>query len=70
MSNFSPSEVAWRGNVAGQDLVLMPVDLTAAVTGIAAAADSGQLPATRLAEAATRVYALRLALGRIPASLA
>lgn len=67
VDNFSPSEAAWRGIAAGQDLVLMPVDPTAAVTGIAAAADSGQLPATRLAEAATRVYALRLALGRIPA---
>lgn len=67
VDNFSPSEAAWRGIAAGQDLVLMPVDPTAASTGIAAAADSGQLPATRLAEAATRVYALRLALGRIPA---
>ncbi|HEY5878214.1 MAG TPA: hypothetical protein VIU11_04855, partial [Nakamurella sp.] len=52
---------------AGQDLVLMPVDPAAAVAGIAAAAESGQLPAERLADAATKVYALRLALGRIPA---
>jgi len=66
VDNFSPSEAAWRGIAAGQDLVLMPVDPTAAVTGIAAAADSGQLPATRLAEAATRVYALRLGAGSDP----
>ncbi len=65
--NFSPAEAAWRGIAAGQDLVLMPVDPRAAVAGIVAAADSGQLPADRLADAATRVYALRLALGRIPA---
>jgi hypothetical protein len=28
--------------------------------------ESGQLPQDRLADAATRVFALRLALGRIP----
>jgi beta-N-acetylhexosaminidase len=67
VNNFSPSEAAWRGIAAGQDLVLMPVDPEAAVTGIAAAVESGQLPQDRLADAATRVYALRLALGRIPA---
>jgi beta-N-acetylhexosaminidase len=66
-NNFSSAEAGWRGIVAGQDLVLMPVDPEAAVAGIAAAADNGQLPAERLADAATRVYALRLALGRIPA---
>jgi beta-N-acetylhexosaminidase len=65
--NFSPAEAAWRGIAAGQDLVLMPVDPAAAVSGIAAAAETGQLSADRLSDAATRVYALRLALGRIPA---
>ena len=67
VDNFSPAEAAWRGIAAGQDLVLMPVDPEAAVSGIAAAAASGQLSADRLADAATRVYALRLALGRLPA---
>ncbi len=66
-SNFSSAEAAWRGIAAGQDLVLMPVDPEAAVAGIVAAEQSGQLPADRLADAATRVYALRLALGRTPA---
>jgi beta-N-acetylhexosaminidase len=65
--NFSSGEAAWRGIAAGQDLVLMPVNPEAAVAGIAAAAESGQLSADRLADAATRVYALRLALGRTPA---
>jgi len=67
VDKFGPAEAAWKGIAAGQDLVLMPVDPEAAVAGIAAAAASGQLPADRLADAATRVYALRLALGRIPA---
>jgi beta-N-acetylhexosaminidase len=65
--NFGPDEAAWRGIAAGQDLVLMPIDPDAAVAGIVAAVDGGQLSADRLADAATRVYALRLALGRIPA---
>jgi beta-N-acetylhexosaminidase len=66
-NNFGPDEAAWRGIAAGQDLVLMPTDPDAAVAGIVAAVDGGQLSADRLADAATRVYALRLALGRIPA---
>lgn len=66
-NNFGPDEAAWRGIAAGQDLVLMPTDPTAAVNGIATAVETGQLSAKRLADAATRVYALRLALGRIPA---
>ncbi|KJL27656.1 glycoside hydrolase family 3 N-terminal domain-containing protein [Microbacterium oxydans] len=50
---------------AGNDLVLMIAGSTAATAGemaagIAAAVDSGTLPADRLAEAATRVLALRL----------
>lgn len=64
---YGPNEAPWRGIAAGQDLVLMPVDPDGAVDGIVAAANDGRLPADRLTEAATRVYALRLALGRIPA---
>ena len=66
IQNFSPDEAAWRGLAAGQDLVLMPKDPEAAVNGIAAAVANGSLPGTRLQEAATRVYALRLALARSP----
>jgi beta-N-acetylhexosaminidase len=66
VQNFSPGEAAWRGLAAGQDLVLMPQDPEAAVNGIAAAVADGSLPANRLQEAATRVYALRLALARSP----
>ncbi|WP_395725585.1 glycoside hydrolase family 3 protein [Nakamurella sp.] len=66
-NNFGPEEAAWRGVAAGQDLVLMPTDPEAAVSGIVAAVDGGQLSGERLTDAATRVYALRLALGRTPA---
>ncbi|HEY4994087.1 MAG TPA: glycoside hydrolase family 3 N-terminal domain-containing protein, partial [Nakamurella sp.] len=66
VDNFGPAEAAWRGIDAGQDLVLMPTDPTAAVSGIADAAANGSLPASRLQDAATRVYALRLALARAP----
>ncbi len=64
---YGKNEAPWRGIAAGQDLVLMPVDPDGAVDGIVAAANDGRLPAERLTEAATRVYALRLALGRTPA---
>ena len=64
--NYGPAEAAWRGIAAGQDLVLMPVDPADAVAGIAAAAKDGSLPADRLQDAATAVYALRLALARSP----
>lgn len=64
---YGKNEAPWRGIAAGQDLVLMPVDPDGAVDGIVAAANDGRLPAERLTEAATRVYALRLALGRVAA---
>ena len=67
VDNFGPAEAAWRGVAAGQDLVLMPTDPEAAVAGIVAAVEAGQLSADRLADAATRVYALRLAMSRVPA---
>jgi beta-N-acetylhexosaminidase len=51
---------------AGQDLVLMPQDPDAAVSGIVAAVGDGSLSESRLREAATTVYALRIALARSP----
>ena len=66
VDNYGPGEAAWRGVAAGQDLVLMPTDPAAAVAGITGAVGDGNLPAGRLADAATAVYALRLALGRSP----
>ena len=66
VDNYGPGAAAWRGIAAGQDLILMPTDPNAAVAGIAGAVVDGSLPADRLADAATAVYALRLALGRSP----
>jgi beta-N-acetylhexosaminidase len=62
--NYSPGEAAWRAVAAGQDLVLMPTDPEAAVNGIITAAGDGSLAPAQLQQAATRVYALRLALAR------
>jgi beta-N-acetylhexosaminidase len=66
VQNYGPAEAAWRGIAAGQDLVLMPVKPVEAVAGIQAAVTDGALPASRLQDAATTVYALRLALARSP----
>lgn len=66
VDNYGPGAAASRGIAAGQDLILMPTDPSAAVAGIAAAVADGSLRADRLVEAATAVYALRLALGRSP----
>ena len=63
---YGPAEAAWRGLAAGLDIVLMPQDPDAAVAGIVAAVGDGSLAATRLQDAATKVFALRLALARSP----
>jgi beta-N-acetylhexosaminidase len=63
---YGPAEAAWRGLAAGLDIVLMPQDPAAAVSGIVGAVSDGSLDPARLTEAATRVYALRLALARSP----
>ena len=52
--------------MAGEDLLLMPGDTGAAAEAITAAVDDGMLPADRLTDAATKVYALRLAMARVP----
>jgi beta-N-acetylhexosaminidase len=64
VENYGPAEAAWRGIAAGQDLVLMPVKPAEAVAGISNAVADGSLPTARLQDAATTVYALRLALAR------
>ena len=66
LNNFDSAEAAWRGLDAGLDVVLMPKDASAAVDGITSAVGNGTLDPARLALAATRVYALRLALARSP----
>ena len=66
LNNYGPAEAAWRGLDAGLDVVLMPKDADEAVSGIVTAVGDGSLDPARLAQAATRVYALRLALARTP----
>jgi len=52
-------EAAVRAMLAGNDLLLMPPDLRAARQGLLDALKNGQLPRSRLLEAATRVLTLR-----------
>lgn len=59
---WPPGEAAVRALLAGNDLLLMPPDLTAAHAGLTAALRDGRLPRARLLEAATRVLTLRLRL--------
>jgi beta-N-acetylhexosaminidase len=63
---YTSGQAAVRALNAGQDLLLMPLDPAAAVRGIVAAVDSGDLAMGRLDEAATAVLALRLAAARVP----
>lgn len=62
---FSPGEAAWRGLVAGQDLILLPASPAEAIAGVADAVRSGQLPAPRLREAASKILTLQSATGRV-----
>lgn len=57
---FGTGEATVRSLAAGADLVLMPPDVRAAHAAIVEAVAEGNLPAARLAEAATRSVALML----------
>ncbi|HET6531566.1 MAG TPA: glycoside hydrolase family 3 N-terminal domain-containing protein [Actinoplanes sp.] len=56
---WPPGEAAVRALNAGNDLLLMPPDITAARDGVLAALKDGSLPRERLVEAVTRVLTLR-----------
>ena len=62
---FSAEEAAWRGLAAGQDLILLPASPARAIDGIAAAVQSGQLPASRLRDAAGRILTLQSATSNV-----
>jgi beta-N-acetylhexosaminidase len=62
----SPGGAEVQALLAGEDLLLMPTAPAAAITAIEAAVADGTLPQARLTDAAVRVYALRLALDRVP----
>ncbi|MFY1672458.1 glycoside hydrolase family 3 protein [Plantactinospora sp. WMMB334] len=57
-----PGRTAVRALNAGNDLVLMPPNVTEAYDGVLAALRDGSLPRTRLVEAVTRVLTLRFRL--------
>ncbi len=60
---WPPGEAALRALTAGNDLLLMPPDLTAARDGLLAALRDGRLPRARLVEAVTRVLTLKFRTG-------
>lgn len=64
----SAGEAAVAALVAGNDMLLMPPDLTGAQKGLLDGLRSGKLPRPRLVEAVTRILALkfRLAAGKTP----
>jgi beta-N-acetylhexosaminidase len=59
---YPPGEAAVRAVNAGNDLLLMPPNLTQAYDGLLAAVRDGSLPRPRLIEAATRVLTLKFRL--------
>jgi len=63
---WPPGEAAVRALLAGNDLLLMPPDVTAARDGILAALRDGRLPRARLVEAAERVRTLAASLKPAP----
>ncbi|GLZ79740.1 beta-N-acetylhexosaminidase [Actinorhabdospora filicis] len=56
---YGPREASLQGLLAGNDLILMPENVTEAYAGLKEALKDGRLPRERLVEAATRVVALR-----------
>ncbi len=64
---YPPGEAAVRALNAGNDLLLMPPNLSQAYDGLLAGVRDGTLPRARLVEAATRVLTLRFRLADRPA---
>ncbi|GIJ25576.1 beta-N-acetylhexosaminidase [Micromonospora qiuiae] len=59
---WSPGEAAVRALKAGNDLILMPPNVSQAYDGLLAALRDGSLPRARLVEAATRVLTMKFTL--------
>jgi beta-N-acetylhexosaminidase len=64
---WSPGEAAVRALKAGNDLILMPPNVTQAYDGLLAALRDGSLPRARLVEAVTRVLTMKFTLAGTPA---
>ncbi|GAA2327067.1 glycoside hydrolase family 3 protein [Dactylosporangium salmoneum] len=63
---WSPGEAAVRAVLAGNDILLMPPNLSAAYKGLLDAVRSGRITKQRLVESATRILALKLRLAEVP----
>jgi beta-N-acetylhexosaminidase len=59
---WPPGEAAVRAILAGNDLLLQPLDLAATQQGLLDALHSGRLPRERLVQAVTRIVTLKLRL--------
>ncbi|WP_320066774.1 glycoside hydrolase family 3 protein [Micromonospora sp. RTGN7] len=64
---WAPGEAAVRALKAGNDLILMPPNVTQAYDGLLAALRDGSLPRARLVEAVTRVLTMKFTLADRPA---
>jgi beta-glucosidase len=58
----SPEEVAVQAVAAGADIILMPADPEAAILAIAAAVETGRIPAAQIAATADRIAAAKAKL--------
>ncbi|MER7003357.1 glycoside hydrolase family 3 N-terminal domain-containing protein [Dactylosporangium sp. NPDC000555] len=63
---WPPGEAAVRAILAGNDVLLMPPNLTAAYKGLLDAVRSGRITKERLIESATRILTLKLRLAAVP----
>ncbi|GAA4250834.1 glycoside hydrolase family 3 protein [Dactylosporangium darangshiense] len=63
---WGPGEAAVRAILAGNDILLMPPNLSAAYKGLLDAVHSGRISKQRLVESATRILALKLRLAAVP----
>ncbi|MEW2473598.1 glycoside hydrolase family 3 N-terminal domain-containing protein [Micromonospora gifhornensis] len=63
---WGPGEAAVRALKAGNDLILMPPNVSQAYDGLLAALRDGSLPRARLVEAATRVLTMKFSLAGAP----
>jgi beta-N-acetylhexosaminidase len=69
VDQYEPGRATVLALEAGADLVLMPADVDAAISGIVAAVKSGELPRERLDEAVARsVLMMRWQAGLVPTS--
>ncbi|MBL0172698.1 MAG: glycoside hydrolase family 3 C-terminal domain-containing protein [Gemmatimonadaceae bacterium] len=62
---YGIEESSIRSVEAGDDVLLMPPDVTRAITAIVGAVESGRIPATRIDESVRRILELKLRTGAV-----